>query len=287
MRPATRLACACAALLFAVAAAAEVRVYKGRHRPVSELLPIVRTLLGDAGRAEVDARTNSLVLVGDAKTLDEVVGVLSAQDRAPRTVVLRYGTQRLSDLEAAGIRVRFTVEGDGYRVGNARLPGEGTRIAVAVDASRSQGDMSLDGSLRVIEGGAGTIYTGASVPMALATPEGPAAAWVSAESGFEARPRILGDGRVHLELRPFDARMGGRLESRPTRSEAKPSEVHGLAGAAVEHAGAATTLVVAPGEEIVIGGLATSHAGAERGTSGVARSSGDDERVLVIRVEIE
>jgi hypothetical protein len=243
-----------------------VRVYRGRHRPVEELLPIVRALLGDAGRAEVDARTNSLVLVGDADTLDEVVGVLSAQDRAPRTVMLRYGTQRLSDLEAAGIRVRWAVSGDGYRVGNARLPGEGTRIAVAVDASRSQGDMSLGGSLRVIEGGAGTIYTGASVPMALATPEGPAAAWVSAESGFEARPRILGDGRVHLELRPFDARVSG---------------------AAVEHAGAATTLVVAPGDEVVIGGLATSHTGVERGTSGVARSSGDDDRVLVIRVEVE
>jgi type II secretory pathway component GspD/PulD (secretin) len=267
MRAGARLACACACalLVLAAAAAADVRVYRGRHRPVEELLPIVRALLGDAGRAEADVRTNSLVLVGDARTLAEVEAVLAAQDRAPRTVLLRYGTQRLSDLEAAGVRVRWSVEGDGYRVGNAHR-GEGTRIAAAVAAEQAQGASALDGSLRVIEGGAGILFTGASVPMALATRDGPAAAWVSAESGFEARPRILGDGRVHLELRPFDAR---------------------LAGPGVEHAGAATTLVIAPGEQVVIGGLATQHAGSERGSSGAAGGRGSDERVLVIRVEIE
>jgi type II secretory pathway component GspD/PulD (secretin) len=266
MTAGARLACACALLLAAAAAVADVRVYRGRHRQVEELLPIARALLGDAGRAELDARTNSLVLVGDARTLAEVESVLAAQDRAPRTVVLRYGTQRLSDLEAAGVRVRWSVAGDGYRVGNARPAGEGVRIAASADATHAQGTSSLDGSLRVLEGSAGTLYTGASVPMALATPEGPAAAWVSAETGFEARPRILGDGRVHLELRPFEAR---------------------LAGAAVEHAGAVTTLVVAPGEEVVIGGLATRHAGSEYGTAGAASGRGADERVLVIRVEIE
>ena len=266
MTAGARLACVCAALLLAAAAAADVLLYRGRHRPVEELLPIARTLLGDAGRAEVDARTNTLLLVGDAQLLAEVEGVLSAQDRAPRTVLLQYGTKRLSDLEAAGIRVRWSVAGDGYRVGNARPSGEGARIAASVDAERAQGSAALDGSLRVLEGNAGTIYTGAAVPMALATPEGPAAAWVSAESGFEARPRILGDGRVQLELRPFDAR---------------------LAGAAVEHAGAATTLVVAPGEQVVIGGIASERAGSERGTAGAGSGRSADERVLLIRVEVE
>jgi type II secretory pathway component HofQ len=266
MTAAARIACALAALLLAASAAAEMLLYRGKHRPVEELLPIARTLLGDAGRAEVDARTNTLLLVGEARLLSEVEAVLSAQDRAPRMVVLHYGTQRLSDLEAAGARVRWSVAGDGYRVGNARAPGEGVRIAAAVDAERARGTAALDGTLRVLEGSAGTLYTGAAVPMALATPEGPAAAWVSAESGFEARPRILGDGRVQLELRPFDAR---------------------LAGSAVEHAGAATTLVVAPGEDVVIGGIATDRAGSTLGTAGANSGRSADDRVLVIRVEVE
>ena len=35
----------------------------------------------------------------------------------------------------------------------------------------------------------------------------PDAVRVAAESGIEVRPRVLGDGRVRLDLRPFQGRL--------------------------------------------------------------------------------
>ena len=270
-RPRSCVRSACfGALLIAVAASAgaDVLLYKGKHRQVEELLPIAQTLLSDAGRARVDARTNSLLLVGDAALLAEVERVLVAQDRAPRTVLLRYAEKRVSELGAQGFQIRWSFEGDGYRVGSARPPaGAGSRVAIGVEDSRAERVGDFAGTLRVLEGSTGRIQTGSAAPITLPTRRGPVTAWSSAVSGFEARPRILGDGRVHLELAPFDAR---------------------LSRGAVEHAGASTTLVVSPGGHVVVGGLAreTSDSAASP-LSGASAARAADERVLVIRVDVE
>ena len=91
---------------------------------------------------------------------------------------------------------------------------------------------------------------------------------VPADSGFEAHARVLGDGRVQLELRPFEAQF--QADGRIATSEA------------------ATTLVLTPGKTVVIGGLAEAGGAASLDAfAGAQRESASDERVLSITARVE
>ena len=111
-----------AAFLAAGAGAGDrtLAVYDPQHRSAAELLPLARVALGGEGEAMVDAGTNQLVLVGNERALAETVALLRKQDRAPRSVVLRYESERLDSLEARGLRVDWNVDAGAVRVGNVR-----------------------------------------------------------------------------------------------------------------------------------------------------------------------
>ena len=92
--------------------------------------------------------------------------------------------------------------------------------------------------------------------------------WVDASSGFRVTPRILGDGRVRLAFEPF----GGRLRPDGT----------------IETMGASTVVDVAPGETVVVGGLARQGDEVRSDLAGgTVRSRGSDERVLLVRIEVD
>jgi type II secretory pathway component HofQ len=91
---------------------------------------------------------------------------------------------------------------------------------------------------------------------------------VTASTGFEARPRILGDGRVQVDLAPFTGRFGrgGRIES----------------------SGASTVVTVAPGETVAVGGLDQARDGSRTELlSGAQEARTRDDSVLLLRVDVE
>ncbi len=255
----------------AVAAGAADRtlsVYEPRHRPAEELLPLARAGLGERGQAMLDAGTNSLLLVGPEGALAETVELLERLDRAPRTVVLRYASQRLDSLAARGIGVEWNVEAGDVRVGNVRVPAgeEGLRVQGFSVGTELEG--GLGGVLRILEGRSGRIVTGRTVPVARRSRFDVDLAFVTAESGFEARPRILADGRVHVELMPMEADVNARGRVRFT--------------------GASTVVTVRPGETVAVGGIdRTNDVRREGGRVYEANQRADRERVLLLRVEIE
>jgi type II secretory pathway component HofQ len=90
---------------------------------------------------------------------------------------------------------------------------------------------------------------------------------VTAESGFEASPRVLGDGRVELALRPFDQSM--------------------QRGGAIEHSGADTVVVLAPGATVALGGIVREQSERRRALSGAGTSGGSQRNLLLVTVEVE
>jgi hypothetical protein len=255
---------------FATAAAApRAEVYRAQHRTAEELLPYAEAVLGDEGRAVVDAGTNALVLMSERpELLRDALALLAAQDRALRTVVLEYASRRASELEAAGLRVDWSVATGGLRIGNLPAAAPGSAVRVAPRAQSDRADASLGGTVRILEGHAARIVTGERAAFTTLHPAGSATTLVPADSGLEARARVLGDGRVHLELRPFEARLrpDGRIET----SEA------------------ATTLTVEPGRTVVIGGLQGAESAAGRAAFGASqRRRTSDERLLTITVRVE
>ncbi len=268
----------CIALWLALPAGAQVvHVYEVRHRIAEELLPLAETAMAGEGRVAADRRTNALVLSGSRKAVATALELLGALDVRAHTIFLRYEARRASDLASAGARVAWRAGVGGLRVGNVRWPGAGpASVAVEVDAVRERRTATLAGQLRILDGQTGRIATGASLPITHRRVErgrhGPVVSesmqLVSAESGFEASPRVLRDGRIELTLRPFDAAV-------------RPDGV-------ITHANADTVLALEPGETLALGGLLreerTQHRSAN---SGVSASDAADESLLLVTAEIE
>ena len=261
--------------LSAAAAAADMLVYKPRSRLAEELLPLAQAALAGEGNAVVDAGTNSLVLLGPAPALARTRALLEQQDQALRNVVVHYESSRASQLAASGLRVDWQVAGGGVRVGNVFVPGGGNAVAVRPEARESREQGGSQGLLRVLEGQPARIAAGVEVPVTTRS----ASRWgvetntafVQAESGFEVVPRVQGDGRVRLDVFPFDARVAGGRPGRPV----------------IERSGAQTSVVVAPGERAAIASLGSVRSGSSAGLSGGGNSTTSDEVVLVVWVEVE
>jgi type II secretory pathway component GspD/PulD (secretin) len=267
---------ACLAVCLALPAGAQVmRLYEVRHRTAEELLPLAETAMSGEGRAMADRRSNTLVLSGSAQAVQGALALLASLDVRARSVLLRYESRSARELAARGARVAWSVDAGGVRVGNVVWPAGGG-LAVHVDDAAAQRSSTLAGQLRILDGQTGRIATGASVPVTTRRvqpgPAGPiwteSTRHVSADSGFEARPRVLPDGRIELALRPFEASV------RPN--------------GAITHSGADSVLVLEPGRTIAVGGLLRS-ARSERGgaLSGGETSDASDESLLLVTAEIE
>jgi len=215
------------------------------------------------------------VLTGSKQAVESALSVLTALDVRTRTVVLRYESRGAQELSARGARVAWSAGASGLRIGNVVWPGEGG-VAVRVQDGETRGSGALSGTLRILDGQTGRISTGASVPVATRHvqpgPAGPvwteSTHFVSADSGFEASPRVLGDGRIELSLRPFDASLSR--------------------DGSVRRSGADTVLVLEPGRTVALGGILRD-ARAEGGDtlSGHDASAAADESLLLVTAEIE
>jgi len=245
--------------------------YKVKYRVAEELLPVAEAALAGTGSVALDRGTNSLVLIGDPGAVTQALELLATQDRRLRTVVLRYDTTHVRDLEALGFDVDWTAEAGDFRIGNLRRPrrpGSGSSVDVRVDEAARRLADSFTGTIRATEGSRTQIATGTSVPYTTVGRHGPNTRYVTATTGFEADPRILGDGRVQVDLAAFAGRLGR--------------------GATVERTHASTLVVLTPGETMAVAGIDRSRRVEEASAlSGVGSESHHDEALLLLRADIE
>jgi hypothetical protein len=272
VRPPPRFALAVLVLGVALGAPAQALaasdVYRPKHRLAEELVPLAEVAMAGRGSVAVDRMSNSIVLVGDAQAVADARALLERQDVALPSIVLHYAERRSADLEAEGFQVRWSLGSGGLRVGNVVRPDGEEGVAVRPIGRDEVVAGERRGTLRLLPGKTGQIGGGVQVPVTLGRPGYESTTYVDAQSGFRVTPRVLGDGRVRLELEPF----GGRL--RPDGS--------------IETLSASTVVDVAPGETVVVGGLARESDRVRRDVgSGAVRGRGRDERVLLVRIEVD
>jgi type II secretory pathway component GspD/PulD (secretin) len=247
---------------------AEMQVYQPRHRTAADLLPLAETALGFEGRVAVDPHTDALVLIGPADAVAQALELLALQDRRLRSVLVHHETRSAHDLESAGYRLVWSTGGESLRIGNVTRPGQASGAALGLYSRSDSGAGSRAGTVRVLEGEWARISQGSEVLLPLGADRYPDAVRVAVDSGLEVRPRVLGDGRVHLDLRPFQGQLG--------------------AGGSISYSGADTVLVVAPGETAVVGGLARDESLRSGSVaSGASRTSDRREELLLVTVTLD
>jgi type II secretory pathway component GspD/PulD (secretin) len=261
-------------LLFAAAASADVRVYPVKHRTAEELAPLVSSAVGADTRVVADRRTNALVLSGSARDVASALALLGTLDVRARTVLLRYEARSANELASAGVGVSWRA-GGALRIGDVRWPSGAAALAVDAETQASRSSGTTAGQLRIVEGGSGRIAAGTSLPITMRRVQRGSITevveeetrYVTAESGFEATPRVLGDGRVELALRPFDESLHSN--------------------GAIDHTGADTVLVLAPGSTVALGGIVRDESAQRGALSGAGASRASQESLLLVTVEVE
>lgn len=243
-----------------------VEVHKPRHRPAAELVSIAQLALGEEGTAVADPGTNSLVLIGTRAAVDRAIALVQAQDQPRRTVILHWSARDQAELEAAGIRVEWSARVGSVRVGTILFPED--RLDVRAEILRTERERRLEGTLRLLDGETGRIGQGRSVPVTTRDRYGRAStAFVEAEQGFQATVRVLGNGKVRVEIQPSDDRVSSRGFTR--------------------FAGASTVVEVVPGDLVLLGSIGEWRDEGQRGSRILSTNQRSEERVMLLRVEVE
>ncbi len=243
------------------------RLYEVRHRFAEELLPLAQDLMGEDGSATHHPGSNAILLVGPPEDVARTLRILLVQDRPLSSVVVRYALQRLSQLEAAGVEIRWSLDAGSVRMGNIVPPPEGDVFALKARAQWRRELFESGSQLRVVEGNPGRIETGTAIPYQSGGRSG-STLFVTAGTGFVTSARVLGDGRVRLAIDPLLSSLGAQGVIHSTSAE--------------------TVLELAPGETKVLGGI--GEAAGTRSSSLAhegSRAERDDDQVLLVSVEID
>jgi hypothetical protein len=250
-----------------------------QHRVAAELVPLVETALAGEGTASVDEATNSLVLSGEPRAIAVALQLLVVQDRARRSVILEAWSQRQSELARAGYSVDWDPEAGALRLGHlqggsaAGTPTRGSEARVLGSDTAAPATVSspehaeFATTLEILEGQLGRIASGRVVPFVTRGKGGATTAIIETRSGLLARPHVLGDNHVQLDLAPFDASAED--------------------GGTASFSSISTRVVLGPGETVVVGGIHRQAQKEDPDPLSSSRKGRRDEALLLLRVEID
>jgi type II secretory pathway component GspD/PulD (secretin) len=231
------LALAC---LVGVPLAAEVAVIKVNYRSAADILPLVQDLLSPEGKASVDTRTNSLIVVDTKESLAKIESFVASMDQPAEQVKVRFrfqeqGVSTDRDISASG---RVSGEHGSVAIGGDRREGMHVRARDRVVNRRG----NTESFISVMSGSSAYLWVGKDVPYT--------EQWVyfthhyahvvetvnfqRVETGFEVLPIVAGNN-VQIEIVP-------RISSLER------------GGQVVRFTEAATTLSVPKGQWVTIGG---------------------------------
>jgi type II secretory pathway component GspD/PulD (secretin) len=187
--------------------AAEVAIIKVNYREASDLLPLVQDLLSPEGKAAVDTRTNSLIVIDSNASLTKIQAFVTNMDKPAEQVKIRFRFQETGLSTDRNISTSGRVSGEHGSVTIGGAEEEGVHVR-ALD-SRTQHRGATESFISVMSGSTAYLWVGRDIPFT--------ERWVylthtyahvtetvkfqRVETGFEVRPVVAGD-RVHIEIIP-------------------------------------------------------------------------------------
>jgi type II secretory pathway component GspD/PulD (secretin) len=195
------------ACLVSASLAAEVAVIKVNYRSAADILPLVQALLSPAGKASVDTRTNSLIVVDTNESLAKIQTFVASMDKPAEQVKVRFRFQETGVSTNRDISASGRVSGDRWSVTTGRDTREGVHVRAQDSRVNRQGN--TESFISVMSGSSAYLWVGKDVPYT--------ERWVylthryahvvetvnfqRVETGFEVRPIVIGN-TVQIEIVP-------------------------------------------------------------------------------------
>jgi type II secretory pathway component GspD/PulD (secretin) len=186
---------------------AEVVVIPINYREAADLLPMVKTLLSPEGKASIDERTNSIIVVDTNTAIAEIQAFVSTMDKPAEQVRVRFRFQETNlstdrDISTSG---RYSGEHGSVAIGGAEEDG----VHVTARDSRSQHRGQTESFILVMSGSPAYLWVGREIPFTQRwiflthtyAYEVETVEFQRVETGFEVKPVVAGD-RVHIEIVP-------------------------------------------------------------------------------------
>jgi type IV pilus assembly protein PilQ len=231
------------AVLISASLAAEVAVIKVNYRSAAEILPQVQDLLSPEGKASVDTRTNSLIVVDTKESVAKMQAFVASIDKPAEQVKVRFRFQEQGVSANRGVGASGTASGEhgSVTIGGDRR--EGVHVRARDRVVNRQGN--TESFISVMSGSPAYLWVGKEVPFT--------ERWVyfthhyahvvetvnfqRVETGFEVLPIVAGN-TVQIQIIP-------RISSFDREEQV------------VRLTEASTTLTVPKGQWVTIGGTST------------------------------
>lgn len=141
---------------------AETLVYPMQYRTAAEAVPMVRSVISPGGRAVADARTNSLLVVDDAETIQRVRDFLQGFDKLGKQAKIRVRFDEFGARERTSVEARARASGEDWTVSAGKpMRKDGVEVRMQDRSKIQQG--SSEFFLMVVSGSAGYIMVGQDI----------------------------------------------------------------------------------------------------------------------------
>lgn len=225
---------------------AEMAVIPMKYGTANDVLPMVRDLLSEEGRATADARTNALLIIDTPESIERIRSFLESYDRPVAQAKVRVRFQELGSSEDLSVSADARASGEHWTVTTGGKKRDGVEVRLGQRDRRRKGDSEFfihvsSGSWAYIMVGEDVLYNGRWMDLCrrYGTIWG-APVVQRIETGFEVRAILLQDV-AQLEIMP-------RISRR--EPEAK--------GRVIRFSSAATSVAVPYNQWVTIGGTGSS-----------------------------
>jgi len=250
-----------------------IEVIQLKSRPLEEVLPVVRSLIGADETAT--GMGNNLVLKAAPGHVQEIRKMLVEIDRPPRRLLITVSKEGDTARSSSGYSASADIKaGDGQiSINSPGYPVDETRFGVRIHDSSDQRARTMGHKVQALEGRPAFIASGSRIPVHGVDPYYPnrypygrrVTQLHDVSSGFYVVPRVHGE-HVTLEIQQRDDRPGMRRGFINTQS-------------------ANTAVRGRLGEWISLGGINTSSNNSQGGLGRSIASQGSDMQQIEVLVE--
>lgn len=251
---------------------AEVAVIKVNYREAADLLPLVQSLLSPEGKASLDERTNSIIVVDTSESVAKIRAFVATMDKPAEQVRVRFRFKEASRSTDRDISTSGKISGEHGSIAIGGAEEEG--VHVRAQDSRTQHRGQTESFISVMSGSTAYLWVGREIPFTQRwvylthtyAHEVETVQFQRVETGFEVKPIVAGD-RVHIEIVP-------RISSLEDRERG-----------VVRLTEASTKVTVLKGQWVTIGGTSEQSNEAIRDILSTGSSSTNSTLSLSLMVE--